>query len=164
MRLPVAFPESDNSGTTQLKPFIRIIRSPYEEPYHLNLLVTASNGHQQGELEIYCNTSDLDEFSRALSRFPQDNDCTATWELGSEIPEDRFAFYYRLRALRLSRNGHCALELRFCNNREPPLRATSEFSIEAMPADLDRLALLLAQLGKLQHTELEWNVSEGTLR
>jgi hypothetical protein len=143
--------------------FIQITRFPYEEPYHLQLLVRASNGHQQGELEIYCNADDLVAFSRELSGFPREKNNSALWELGSEDPKARFAFYFGIRAVRLSAGGRCAIELRFCNNLEPPLRALTEFSIEALPADIDRLAGLLEHFSRLSHTVLDWRVTDGAL-
>jgi len=95
--------------------FIEIVRHPYEEPYHLNLVVVASNGTQRGELEIYSNASDLGVFAQAIRKLPaQASD--ATWELGSELPDARFGFHFRLRAYRLSLTGHCAIEVRFNNN------------------------------------------------
>ena len=147
-----------------MKPFIRMTRHPYEEPYHVNLVVAASNGRQQGEIEIYANAEDLAVFARALRVFPQQNDDSVLWQLGSERPEDHFAFYYRLRVFRVSANGRCAIEVRFCNNQEPPHREVIEFSIEALPSDLDRLADLLERFGSLEHRVLEWNITDGELR
>src|SRR5206468_6542901 len=69
---------------TDVKPFIRITRHPYEEPYHVNLVVAASNGRQQGELEIYANAEDLAVFARELRGFPRQQGHVARWELGSE--------------------------------------------------------------------------------
>ena len=147
-----------------MKPFIRITRHPYEEPYHVNLVVAASNGRQQGELEIYANVGDLAAFARELRGFPKRKDDTALWELGSERPEDRVAFYYRFRVFQVTSNGRCAIEVRFCNNREPPDREAVEFSIDALPSDLDRLAVLLERFSSLEHRVLEWDINDGDLR
>ena len=111
-----------------MKSFIRITRYPYEEPYHVNLVVAASNGRQQGELEIYANAEDLAAVGRQLRGFPNQKNDTVLWELGSERPEERFAFYYRLRVFQVAADGRCAIELRFCNNQEPPAREVVEFS------------------------------------
>ena len=147
-----------------MKPFIRITRNPYEEPYHVNLVVAASNGRQQGELEIYANAEDLAVFARELRGFPRQQGHVARWELGSERPEDRFAFYYRVRVFQVAANGRCAIELRFCNNQKPPDREVVEFSINALPADLDRLGVLLERFSRLEHRVLEWSMSDGELR
>jgi hypothetical protein len=149
---------------TEVKPFIRITRYPYEEPHHVNLVVTASNGRQRGELEIYANAEDLAFFACELHGFPKHKDDTALWELGSECPEDRFAFYYRLRVFQVATDGQCAIEVRFCNNQEPPAREIVEFSIDVLPSDLDRLAALLERFSKLEHRVLEWNLNDGELR
>lgn len=146
-----------------MQPFIRITRHPYEEPYHVNLVVTASNGRLQGEVELYANATDLSAFGSELRRFPSSK-VSVLWELGSERPEDRFAFYYRLRAFQVAPNGRCAIEVRFCNNEKPPHRQLTEFSIEALPSDLDRLAALLERFSKLEHRVLEWTVTNGELR
>jgi hypothetical protein len=50
--------------------FLHIVRKPYEEPYHLNLLVSASDGSQRGELEIYANAEDLGTFASKLRQMP----------------------------------------------------------------------------------------------
>ncbi len=74
-------------------PFIIIRRHPYEEPYHLNLVITASNGVFAGTLEYYCNATDLTEMGSKLMSFPERIGDTYSYELGSPRPEDRFAFH-----------------------------------------------------------------------
>lgn len=158
-RNPIQQPGDLNNRYIELKPFIRITRYPYEEPYHVNLVVAASNGRQQGELEIYCNAEDLAVFARKLQGFPKQKEDTALWELGSERSEDRFGFHFRIHVFQVRLNGQCAIELRFCNNEEPPYREVIEFSINALPADLDRLAAMLKQFSRLEDRVLEWNIN-----
>lgn len=122
----------------RLVPFVQITRRPYEEPYHLNLLVVASNGRSRGELEIYANVEDLQLVAARLRRAMEAVDGNPVWELGSERPELRFAFYYCWRVLRLSPTGRCALVLRFNNNHESPEREITEFSIPVLPASCGR--------------------------
>ncbi|HSB09836.1 MAG TPA: hypothetical protein VLM38_10160 [Blastocatellia bacterium] len=147
-----------------MKPFIRITRHPYEEPYHVNLVVAASNGRQLGELEIYANADDLAMIARELRGYPKRTGDIVLWELGSERPEDRFAFYYRLRVFQVAATGQCAVELRFNNNQAPPDREVVEFSIPALPSDLDRFAILLEGFSRLEHRLLEWSIDDGALR
>jgi hypothetical protein len=154
---------NSDTGHTTMKPFIRITRHPYEEPYVVNLVVAASNGRQHGQLEIYANADDLGVIANRLRGFPREPNDTLLWELGSERPEDRFAFYFCLHVFRLAANGSCAVGLRFNNNQPPPAREISEFSLEAWPADLDRLAGLLEQFAQLKHRVLEWDVTDGAL-
>tara|TARA_B100001059_G_C17472647_1_gene397789 strand:+ start:126 stop:365 length:240 start_codon:yes stop_codon:yes gene_type:complete len=73
---------------------IEIERIPYEEPYHINLLVSASNRNSRGHLEIYDNAKKLHEIASRLEEFPKGIQDQFMWELGSEKPEDRFAFYF----------------------------------------------------------------------
>ena len=102
--------------------------------------------------------------ARGLRGFPRGKDDTVLWELGSERPEDRFAFYYRLRAFPVGPRGRCAVEFRFNNNQAPPDREVAEFSVQALPSDLDRLASLFDGFSRLEHRVLEWRVEDGELR
>ena len=78
-----------------MKPFVRITRIPYEEPDHLNLIVTASNGRVEGELEIYTNADDLRAFADRLAGFPRHSTDSAIWELGSEGVETQRPTHHR---------------------------------------------------------------------
>jgi hypothetical protein len=87
--------------------FLKITRIPYEEPYHLNLVVRASSGSQTGELEIYTTPEALLEGADALSEFPRHSTDVFLWELGSERPEDLWAFYFRFRVFLTKPTGEC---------------------------------------------------------
>jgi hypothetical protein len=139
-----------------MKPFVRLVRVPYEEPHHLNLIVSASNGRQRGEIEIYANAADLKVVAERLRRFPSQDAIQVLWELGSEEPEARFAFYFRIRVFQRSASGRCAIEFYFNNNHEPPEREVGQLAFEVLPADLDRLAAALESFGNLQDTICEW--------
>jgi hypothetical protein len=146
-----------------MRPYIRIVRQPYEEPYHVNLVLEASNGAQKNRLEFYDNAEALSRLASELEAFPRHNGQVILWELGSERPEDRFAFYFRFRVFVVDPVGHCAIQLRFNNNEELPDRELSEFCIRAEPAQLNRLAQLLKQFSKLRHEVLEWELDDGRL-
>jgi hypothetical protein len=136
---------------------------PYEEPYHVNLLIDASNGQQRAQLEFYDNAEALSKIARDLHAFPRHKDHVVIWELGSERPEDNFAYYFRFRVFALDTLGHCAVQLRFNNNRDLPDREIAEFCIRADPAQLDRLAKLLGQFSHLKHELFEWDLDQGLL-
>ena len=147
-----------------MNPFIRLVRTPYEEPYHLCLDLTASNGSQLATLEFYLNPEDLLTLAVGFSGFPKDfNGGEFVWDLGSEDPQERSAYYLRLRVFTTDRLGHCALEIRLNNNQGPPHQAVAEFSIPAVPADLDRFAELLREFSELTHTTLVWTATGGEL-
>lgn len=128
----------------------------------MNLVVTASNGSHQGKLEIYANATDLGNFANDIRKVPGQM-AEALWELGSERPQDRFAFYFRLRVHPIASNGQCAIEVRLNNNASPPNREIAEFSLQALPADLDRFSDLLEEFGRLEHSRLRWTVTAGEL-
>ena len=141
--------------------YIRITRHPYEEPYHLNLVIEASNGSQVGTMEYYDNAETLIEFAENLEVFPRHNTDVFLHELGSERPEDRFAFYFRFRAFTTNAIGGCAIHLRFSNNEKIPDLAISEFCIEAEAAGINRLGKLFREFSKLKATVLEWDGTDG---
>ncbi len=123
----------------------------------------ASTSGAVAEQEIYANATDLSDFAAALVGFPRRADDAYSWELGSERPEDRIAFYFRLTVRQIRGSGRCAGHIRFNNNDEFPCRRVAEFAFGAMPADLDRLGRALEQFAKLRDTVLEWAVHDDAL-
>jgi hypothetical protein len=147
-----------------MKPFIRLTRHPYEEPYLINLTVEASNGRTTGEVEMYTDPGDLSRVARTLRQFPGAERDVVVWELRSERAEGRFAYHFRMRVFQQFAPGDCAIELRLCNNGIAPYREEAEFSIAAVPSDLDRLAELLEGFAALEHTVLEWRRAAVLMR
>jgi hypothetical protein len=146
-----------------MKPFIRIARIPYEEPYHVHLVLEASNGKSLGALEYYDSANVFKNWADALENFPRHSRDVFLHELGSERPEDRVAHYFRFRAFTTDRLGHCAIQLRMSNNSELPYRSVSEFCIRAEAADINRLGALCRKFAMLEHEVLCWRLTEGEL-
>ena len=142
--------------------YLNFTRRPYEEPYHLNLLVSAGNSSTQAEFEIYANASDLDDAAVSLIGFPNTDNQIFTWELGSEDAQDRFAFHFRLRIFQFSSTGRCAIEVRFNNNQQAPNQQIVEFCIEAYASDLDRLGKKFETFSRLKDLTMEWSAHPGT--
>jgi len=145
-----------------MQSFLNITRHPYEEPHHVNLVVSAGNASTQAEFEIYANASDLTDAAQSFTGFPRTDNDSFIWELGSENKRDRFKFYFRLRVFQFSSTGRCAIELRFNNNQEPPDQLVVEFCIKAYPADLDRLGTIFYSFSRLDDLTMEWTVHSGT--
>jgi len=147
-----------------MKTSIKITRYLYEEPYHLNLAMEVSNGHLKGQLEFYINADDLIEIADVLEEFPRHASAVHLWEIGSEKPEDRFAFYYKFRVFTIDSVGHCAIQIRFNNNQNLPDREISEFCIYPLePSSLNNLGKLFRDFGKLKHEVLYWEPNDGEL-
>jgi hypothetical protein len=146
-----------------MSPQIRITRIPYEEPYHLRLLMRASNAHQCAEIEFYVNANDLVEWAAHLEVFPRHSTDVFLWEIGSERHEDRYAYYVRFRAFIYDGSGHCALQFRFNNNRELPDREIAEFCIEAEASQINHLGRLCRGFAEMMHEVLDWWVEDGRL-
>lgn len=146
-----------------MSPGIRIARIPYEEPYHLCLVMRASNGSHRAEITFYVNAKDLIEWADHLEVFPKHGTDVFLWEVGSERPEDRFAHYVRFRAFIHDGSGHCALQLRFNNNQDPPGREVAEFCIRAAASQINHLGRLCRGFAELKHEVLDWWVEDGRL-
>lgn len=143
--------------------FIKIIRHPYEEPYHVNLVVQVSNGEQTGTLEIYDNAKQLKIIGEALQGFPFEPR-NFRWELGSEKPEDRFAFYFLFDLFLNSPNGsEAGIHFKMNNNEEHPNTSMTEFYLMCEPAAINRLGKLFERFSQLDSNELFWNGSTDQL-
>ena len=143
--------------------YIRITRQPYEEPDHLDLVWDVANGSQRASIETYLNADALSALADSLEAFPRHSTDVVLFELGSERPEDKWSYYFRLRAFTTSSTGHCALQFRLNNNSELPDRSVAEFCILAEPAQINRFGALLREFRKLRHSRLEWTHDSGEL-
>ncbi len=146
-----------------MSPSIQITRYPYEEPYHLNLRLAATNGRVCGNLEYYCNASDLTSLSQKLAAFSGHQGDEIVYQLGSEKTEDRFAFFLSLKFRALTKRGKCVVVIRLNNNQAVPEREVTEFCIEAEVPAINRLGNLLAEFGRLEHRVLKWTLQDGEL-
>jgi len=151
-----------------MEQYIKIQRIPYEEPYHLNLVVEASNGVTHGKLEYYCNASDLHDIGKRLKNFPKNFPNNSSdeyiYSLGSEKEEDRFAFYIHFKFYTIDSVGNCAVQLKINNNEKSPDENRCTFSINTKVADINRLGDLFIGFSKLKHSELIWKITSGELR
>jgi hypothetical protein len=148
-----------------MKPLLKLTRHPYEEPYHIELHVEASNGRQHASIEYYTNADDLPALGDALMQFPFTDSKEHIYEIGTEEPAARFAYHLRFRFFLIRPIGDSGIEIRFHNNREAaPDREIAEFTIPCEVAGINRLGKLLKDFGRLQHRVLEWDGNEGCLR
>jgi len=144
---------------------IRIERFPYEEPHHLNLKITAANDDFVGKLEYYCNADDLKEIGTKLKGFPRTVPDEYVYEIGSEKPEDRFAFFLKIRVFTVDGLGHCAIAVAFNNNQSDQNSASSRFAMKADPQAVNRLGDLFMTFSELKSTELVWSTNgDGEVR
>ena len=147
-----------------MSPGIQITRYPYEEPHHLNLRIAATNGRINGDLEYYCNASDLTSLGQELAAFSGEQGKEIVYQLGSEKAEDRFAFFLSLIISAVNTAGSCAVIIRLNNNQAVPEKEVTEFGIKAEVAGINRLGNLLVEFGRLEHRVLNWTVQDGELR
>ena len=109
----------------------------------------------------YDDAASLIELADALEAFPRHTNDVFLYEIGSEKPEDNFAYYFRFRLFTVNNVGNSAIQIRFCNNGELPNREVTEFCIEAEPADINRLGNQFREFSKLKKTFLVWSEKES---
>ena len=80
-----------------MKTLLKLTRFPYEEPYHIELHVEASNGRQHAAIEFYTNANDLDELGDALMHFPDSETKEHIYEIGTADPAAEFAYHLLFR-------------------------------------------------------------------
>ena len=141
--------------------YLRIERIPYEEPYHVQLAWEVSNGNTSSCFEYYDNAESLKKIGKGLEQFPRHSGDVFVHEIGSEKPEDRFAYYFRFRVFTTDSRGGSAVQIRFCNNRDLPYRTSFEFCIQAEPAALNRLGKLFLEFAKLEKGYMAWSDAES---
>lgn len=152
------------SETIRPDAFIKVIRIPYKNPYHLKLRMVASNGRRTAETEFYVGTKALTDWAANLKKSTRQWDNTYIWQCGSELPEDKCAYYLMLRVITTGASGRpCTIHLRFKNNIAPTEREISEFRIQAEASALDRLGRLFREFARLEHEVLMWTPLEGKL-
>lgn len=148
-----------------MKPLLKLTRIPYEEPYHIELHVEASNGRQYASIKYFTSAEDLPQLGEALLQFPFTDTKEHIYEIGTEEPEANFAYHLYFRFFLIRPTGDAGIEIRFHNNRESaPGRELAEFTIPCEVAGINRLGELLNDFGKLEHEVLEWDGSNGQLR
>lgn len=96
-----------------------------------------------------------------LERFPQHHGDVFLYEIGSEKPEDRFAYYFRFRVFNTDSLGRAAIQIRFCNNNELPYREIVEFCIQTEPAAINKLGKLLREFALLEQEFIAWSEGEA---
>jgi len=141
--------------------YIRIERIPYEDPYHVQLVWSASNGSVSTCFEYYDNADSLKEVAGRLENFPRHSSDVFLYEIGSEKHEDNFAYYFRLRAFTTDSRGSSALQIRFSNNRDLPYREIVEFCIQAEPAAINRLGKLFREFANLNQEYMAWSDTDS---
>jgi hypothetical protein len=146
-----------------MEKLIKIIRTPYEEPYHINLIFKATNGESAGQLEIYDNADRLKTLAYILEDFPFKDEKEYLWELGSEKAEDRFAFYFKCQFSLIKHTDDCLVRIRLNNNEEGIEKSISEFNIQCKPAELNKLGQLFREFAKLKKETLTWHGFDGTV-
>lgn len=99
---------------------------------------TFSNDTLTAYQEIYLKDSDLLELAKKLIEFSEQNN-KIIFEIGSEDPKDRWAYFFKISIYMYNSSGHTAINITLNNNGENQLSEKSHFSILCTPADVNNL-------------------------
>jgi len=140
-------------------------RFPYEEPYHTELSIAASNGRYSGHIQIYCGVDAIQEIGQALAAFPRKVPDEYIFECGSENPNERWAYYLKLRAYTLGLRGQPALQVQMNLNGDAPNDGRCSFSIaDVEAAQISRLGRLFLRLHSHASGYFLWTPAEEEFR
>ena len=140
--------------------YIRIERIPYEDPYHLQLVWDVSNGSVSICFDYYDNADSLLKIAEGLEQFSGYESDIFLYEIGSEKPADRFAYYFKFKVFTIDSLGRSAIQIRFCKNGGLPYREIVDFCIKTEPASINRLGYLFREFSKLEKDYLAWSESD----
>jgi hypothetical protein len=145
------------------QPSVHVVRTPYEEPYHAHVTISASNGAFCGETDFYCNVDDLLEIGRALSQFPAKIPDSYEFVYGSANRADRLYRLLRMRVSTLDMAGHCALHFEIDLNEDEPNEGRAAFSLAVDPWALGELGRLFQKLHGEPSGEFRWTPIHGAV-
>ena len=131
---------------------IHIVRQPYEEPYHINLIFEASNGESKGRIEIYDNADQLKRIAEVIEEFSFNGIKNFVWELGSNKTKDNFAYYFKCEFSLLNQFDECIIAITLNDNKN----SLSKFSIRCSFIELNKLGQLFREFSKLKKRTLTW--------
>lgn len=115
-------------------PRISIQRIWTDEDEMLQVEVAASNNRLSAEQDFYVYPAELMRFSEQLQSFPSSLNDVVELRYGED---PKFYCFFLLRALVLDSVGHCAIELKFDNRSDPPLKAAASFFMAAEAASIN---------------------------
>lgn len=137
--------------------FIKVRRFEYEEPYHTEVWVSASNGAFSGEIRYFCVADDLKEIASKLETFSKDPKGEYKYEVGSEDPEDNSGYYFLFRVCPMNSNGQCSIHIRITVNGTCSEPGICEFSIIAEPNHIAELSKFFLDLYEFKVSSFSWN-------
>lgn len=138
-----------------LKKSITLLRILYEEPYHLNLIIQVSDDQHSGELEFYMTNESFIKCANELENFPDNKWNEVLWELGSENPQEKFAFFFRFHVVFVLPNSS-KIHIRLCNHSEILNPDGLDFVIESEVDEIKRLGRLWKRFSSLQEMKIQW--------
>ncbi len=145
-----------------MRNFLKIERIPYEEPYHLELHWAVSSEEGAAHFEFYDNAEILTSFAQGLVNFPKHVKDKFAYQLGSEKPEDNFAYFFNFEVALTNGRGHDAgIDIRFTNNRKSSDLRVIDFRLSTSAPRIRKLGESFQEFSKLKSEILYWdNVSE----
>jgi hypothetical protein len=144
-------------------PALIVKRIPYEEPYHVQIDLFASNGRFSARSDFYCSVDNLSEIGAALRSFPKHLGDEYVYVYGSEDPDKKFYRYIKLRAYTVGSAGKCAIQITINTNDAEPEEGRSNFSIQAYPIAINKLGELFSEFSQLRHLEFHWSETDSSL-
>ena len=136
-------------------PYIEIAKIRTDSDEMLQLEAIASNESQVAKQDFYVYPDDILDFGNQLQAFPKSKSDVVSLEYGND---PKFYCYFLLRAVVLDSLGHSAIEIKFDNRLDPPVKASGNFFMSCEVATVNEFGRQLTSWVKDMGTELrfEW--------
>ncbi len=118
------------------KPWIRFSKWPYEEAIS-HFVVEASDGAYVAIQEFYAYDSDLLEFAKKLTAFPEGQSDEVVFQAGKW--DAGWAHWVSLRAYCYDAVGHGAIAVEVGNNQKGTFGRQAQFTIRSEVASINRM-------------------------
>ncbi len=132
-----------------------ILKNLMDEDSDLHLEISVSNGTFWASQDFYVSKKSICDFGKELLSFSGKND-DAVLEYGGDAP--KWYCFIKIRAYPFKSNGNSAIEIVVDNHADKPSWGRSEFSIQCVPSDINRLGKLIVDWDFENTSQIEWFV------
>lgn len=133
-----------------LKPILIVRRHPYEEPFHTEFEVIASDGGFAGRVRFFTPADTFITIASGLIAFCDDPTSEFIYR------SDGRGSAFRLICRSTNRTGNCALEIDMRTDAAHPFEGSCLLTLHSDIGAILKLGVRLREFGRLTHEELHW--------
>ena len=137
-----------------MKSIVKFTVKDFEDD-ELHLELFASNRKFQACQDFYFSKEDFEKFGQKLLAFSGDKK-EIVLEYGMDDP--KWYCHIKIKLYSFKSSGQSAVEIMIDNHKEKPFFSRSEFSIECVPSDINRLGRMIIDWDNVTNSQIEWSI------